>query len=80
MICFRQYYFKETYVWIVWQHATFPSVAEGLTFNIHIILSRVLNDQRLAINYFLNREINVNLTHINTNVAAVDKKQLKMDK
>jgi hypothetical protein len=39
-----------------------------------------LNDQRLLIIYFLNREINVNLTHIKTNVAAVDKKQLKMDK
>jgi hypothetical protein len=29
---------------------------------------------------FLNREINVNLTHINTKIAAVDKKQLKIDK
>lgn len=40
-------------------------------------VSRVLNDEQLAIIEFLNREINVNLTHINRHVAAADENNQK---
>jgi len=52
-------------------------------------VSQALNDQWIAINYYLNCKINVNLTHINTpkkkekeNVrrSCSDKKQLNTDK